>query len=56
MYGTNSKKSTVAPNKLSPINKRILTKDSVEMSKFETSLIETTMHKSGIQNSSVLEN
>jgi hypothetical protein len=56
MYGTNSKKSTVAPNKLSPINKRILTKDSVEMSKFETSLIETTMHKSGIQGSSVLEN
>ncbi len=48
LYGTNSKKSNVPPNKLSPINKRILTKDSVEMSKFETSLIETTMHKSGI--------
>ena len=56
MYGTNSKKSTVTQNKLSPMNKKILTKDSVEMSKFETSLIETTMHKSGIQNSSVLEN
>ena len=56
MYGSNSKKSTVVPNKLSPMNKRILTKDSVEMSKFETSLIETTMHKSGIQGSSVMEN
>lgn len=56
MYGTNSKKSSVAPNKLSPIGKRILTKDSVEMSKFETSLIETTMHKSGIQDSSAMEN
>lgn len=56
LFGTNSKKSNVPPNKLSPINKRILTKDSVEMSKFETSLIETTMHKSGIQGSSALEN
>ena len=56
MYGTNSKKSTVTQNKLSPMNKKIITKDSVEMSKFETSLIEPTMHKSGLQGSSVLDN
>lgn len=56
LYGTNSKKSNEPPKNLSTIKKRILTKDSVEMSKFETSLIQTTMHKSGIQGSSALEN